>query len=132
MSVLDSFNNPGGSSGDTSAWPSIGFRLLPRDDRGAPLASPSTTGGPVELLQVFAGTTGPSGPPYKPNEFSAVASADGLQVLTLPSVAASGGTLYINGLAQSRHAYVVAGTAISLPADLNVIAGDLLTFIYPI
>lgn len=115
----------------TANWPSLVFDLAPRDDTGAPIAGASAATGPIELLQVFAGATGPTGPPYTPNEFSVVTNAGGLQVLTLPTPALSGGTLFINGLAQRKESYVIAGTALSLPADLNILPGDLITFVYP-
>ena len=98
-----------------SNWPSLVFDLAPRDDTGLPIAGASASTGPIELLQVFAGATGPTGPPYVPSEFSVVTSAGGLQVLTLPT----------------PECYAVAGTALSLPADLNVLPGDLITFVYP-
>lgn len=112
-------------------WPSLVFELLPRDDTGSAISGAATGTAPIELLQVFAGATGPTGPPYTPNEFAVVVSAGGLQVLTLPTPALVGGTLFINGLAQRKESYVVSGTALSLPADLNLISGDLITFVYP-
>ena len=115
----------------TSIWPSIAFDLAPRDEAGLAIAGASSSSGPIDLLQVFAGATGPPGPAYVPSEFSVVTTSSGLQVLTLPSPALSGGTLFINGLAQRKQAYTIAGTALSLPADLCLVEGDLITFVYP-
>jgi hypothetical protein len=114
----------------TSIWPAIAFDLAPRDDSGLPISG-SGSSAPIELMQVFAGATGPPGPSYTPSEFSLVTSTNGLQVLTLPTPALSGGTLFINGLAQRKESYALSGTALSLPADLCLLEGDLITFVYP-
>ena len=52
-------------------------------------------------------------------------------ILSLPIPAASAGTLFINGLAQSARTYVHESVSISIPASLNVLAGDVLTYVYP-
>lgn len=113
-----------------SSWPAISFDLAPRDDAGLPIQGAAASD-PIELMQVFAGATGPPGPPYTPAEFSAVISTSGQQMLTLSRPALSGGTLFINGLSQRSAAYAVYGTALSLPADLCLVEGDLVTFVYP-
>ena len=115
-------------------WPTIAFDLQPRDDSGTAIAGAlgaSAASGPIDLIQVFAGATGSTGPPYTPNEFSVVTSVNGFQVLTLASPALVGGTLFINGLAQRKDAYVISGTALAFPAELCLVSGDLITFVYP-
>ena len=53
-----------------------------------------------------------------------VAAADGTQTIDLPSAPKGIVALHINGLLQRRSAYVVAGQTVTVPATMNIIAGD--------
>lgn len=61
--------------------------------------------------------------------FETWALVDGAQTFTLPSPAGSG-LLCINGLRQSAGIYSVSGSLLTLPAALQVLAGDLISFDY--
>jgi hypothetical protein len=63
-------------------------------------------------------------------EFEYEAVANGAVVLTLPVEPIAPGDLYINGLKQRRTAYAVTSTTLTLPSDLNVITGDIITYIF--
>lgn len=62
--------------------------------------------------------------------FEHVALEDGETEITLPHVPLYGYALYINGLAQRQSAYTVVGALVTIPADMHVIQGDVLTIDY--
>jgi hypothetical protein len=77
------------------------------------------------------GTQGPPGPPGPPIggvPYDVLATQTGAQVITLPSP----GTMFmllINGLRQPQGSASLAGTQLTLTAQLNVVAGDTVTAI---
>ena len=85
----------------------------------------------ITLAPIFIGPKGDAGASFALSEATSVAHSDGEQILSLPIPAASAGTLFINGLAQSARTYVHESVSISIPASLNVLAGDVLTYVYP-
>jgi hypothetical protein len=58
------------------------------------------------------------------------AASSGENILNLPEVPASVKQLFINGLRQRPGAAIIAGQLITLPASLEIVAGDTLTLIY--
>jgi hypothetical protein len=81
------------------------------------------------LLRSYVGVgNGPAGALVT---FDALAQTDGGQTFTLSSPYSGGWSgLYVNGLRQSVSQYSVAGSTLSLPADLNVMTGDHISFDY--
>ena len=62
-----------------------------------------------------------------------IAIADGATLVAVPLTAgqiAKGCNLFINGLQQRDSAYSVSTNGATLPASLNIVAGDNVTFIY--
>jgi hypothetical protein len=63
-------------------------------------------------------------------EIEQIALADGAMTLTLPTVPVQGGTLYINGLEQRRSQYSRSGAVVTVAADMNILTGDIVTYVY--
>lgn len=86
------------------------------------------------LLIKISGAAGPPGPAGQSfisvNEVEVTAPVSGQQDVALPSNPSDVQFLFINGLAQLKTAYTVAGTTLTLPASLNVVAGDVIRFAY--
>ena len=92
---------------------------------------------PVDLRAEVAilGPVGPQGQPGKDAlsppilvAFEELALIDGEQTITLPlPVAAGWFLLCVNGVRQAVTSYSVSGVELSLPSDLNVLAGDLIS-----
>ncbi len=108
--------------------PGIAFTLVPRDGAGVPVAVDPQAAARIALAPVFIG---PAGPSYVTNRIDVAATSDGGQDISLPAEAPAGGTLFINGLVQSPDGYTVVGTTLTVSADLTVMTGDTITFIYP-
>ena len=108
--------------------PGIAFTLVRRDGAGIPVAVEPQAAARIALAPVFMGAAGPS---YVSNRIDVVATSDGGLEIPLPAEAPAGGTLFINGLVQPPDGYTVAGTTLTVSADLAVMAGDTITFIYP-
>ena len=85
----------------------------------------------IALGPIFIGTKGDPGASLAFREATLIALTDGEQILTLATPATSAGTLFINGLAQSGRAYARDASSVSIPASLNVLTGDVLTYVYP-
>jgi len=94
--------------------PGIAFTLVPRDGAGVPVAVAPQAAARIALAPVFMG---PAGPSYVTNRIDVVAASDGGQDIPLPAEAPAG--------------YTVAGTTLTVSADLTVVTGDTITFIYP-
>jgi hypothetical protein len=113
----------------------MSFTLRPRDPAGSTIPASVDTDlaqlAEIALAPVFIGPQGAPGAPYVPTEVNVVAMSDGGQTITLPVAARAGGTLFINGVAQRNDTYAVAATLLSIPPTLDVLTGDLLTFVYP-
>ena len=113
----------------------MSFTLRPRDPAGSGIPASVETDpaqiAEIVLAPIFVGPQGDPGAPYGPTEVNVVAASDGAQTISLPVAARAGGTLFINGIAQRSDTYAVAPTTLFVPSSLNVLAGDLLTFIYP-
>ena len=107
--------------------PGIAFTLVPRDGAGIPVAVDPQAAARIALAPVFMGAAGPS---TVTNRIDVIAASDGGQDIPLPASPADVGMLAINGLVQRPDSYAVAGTMLSLPADLIVMAGDTITFIF--
>ncbi len=84
----------------------------------------------IALAPVFIGPRGAASASLLLREATLVAGNDGEQILSLPSPAISAGTLFINGLAQSSPAVVHDAISISIPESLNVLADDVLHYVY--
>jgi hypothetical protein len=75
-------------------------------------------------------TTG-SGPGSYNTEFSSlVASVDGIQNLTALSIPTQILSVFVNGLFQRPGSVSIIGTTITVPADMNIIAGDTIDIQY--
>ena len=84
---------------------------------------------PAQINVALSGTQGLTGPPgVNLLVFEQVALVDGAQTITLPSIPSGWCALCINGLRQSVSAYSVTGAVLTLPASLNVLTGDLISF----
>ena len=108
--------------------PGIAFTLVRRDGAGISIAVDPQAAARIALAPVFIG---PAGPSTVTNRIDVVATSDGGQDISLPAEAPAGGTLFINGLVQQPDGYIVAGTTLTVSADLTVMTGDTITFIYP-
>ena len=102
------------------------FTLLPRDAAGLPVEADADAAR-IAMAPVF---TGPMGPAWRPSRIDVVVTADGAQDIALPASPLDAGMLAINGLLQRPDSYTVEGTTLTLPADLTVMAGDTITFIF--
>lgn len=87
----------------------------------------------VEKITEIVVPGGDPAPPVDATQFSEVevtASADGEQLIALSQEPAAFRLLTINGLQQSAAAYSIAGTTLTLAADLGVLAGDKIHFTF--
>jgi hypothetical protein len=84
----------------------------------------------VHGIPVPLNTSGGGGSGSPPQSHDVVAPTSGGQNVALPSSASAIIGLYINGLRQREDAFTSVGSSVTLPADLNVIAGDIISVEY--
>lgn len=110
------------------------------------MAQPVLTFGTTPTHKVYVSDIGPQGkqgiqgPPGPAgtitfsgiaDEFEFTANVDGVQSFTLPNTPLPKGyRLFINGMRQSKSAYILSGDFVQLPIGLGVVSGDLITFEY--
>lgn len=83
------------------------------------------------LAPIFRGRKGDPGPSGSIGLEIEQIAVDGVNTITVGGPFVSSATqLYINGLRQSKTSYFIAGLVVTLPANLQCVAGDVLTFEY--
>jgi hypothetical protein len=83
------------------------------------------------VVPIEGGNFGSGGSnPLESTVFETTLTSDGPQTFTLNSNPGSVYTLFINGLRQSKTAYTISETTLSLPLSLNLFAGDVISLEY--